>query len=236
MDRSGGNIVKIAFIRRSGKRWCVLGHRLTDAGGKRRNFGCYSTKEQARRELGRVHFFQGRGALDAFVCIADSLDSKGMLHMADAVMGCLEGIVAASFGDATEETASVKLRKIAALLERKGEGELAERLDALLPDVLDLESGALPENPECPDDEVSVVSSRRLGRRRMSADRLYKLAVKLRRLYEEGIVDESSFEYRKFRELRYMLRTGFLLPPPAGQETPKIVGNWWDHFEKEASQ
>lgn len=235
MDKQG-SIIKIAFIRKvKGKGWCVFGHKKTK-GGKRRNFGCYKTKAAAKKRLGQIYFFKGRGALDSFVQVADELDNRGMLHLADAVMDCLEHVVAASLGDADDAApASVKLGKVAALLERKGEYELADRLDGVLPDVLDLEAGASP-CPDCPDDEVSIVSSRRSCHRHMPADRVYKMAVKLRKLYVEGIVDEHSFEYKKYREFRYMLRTGFLLPAPDKGGIPKNADNWWDHFEKEAGR
>lgn len=233
MSQQGG-IIKIAFIRKvKSKGWCVYGHRKTK-GGRRRNFGCYKSKAAAKKRLGQIYFFKGRGALDSFVQVADELDSRGMLHLADAVMDCLEHVVAASLGDAAEGTlASVKLSKVAALLEHKGEYDLADRLDSVLPDVLDLEAGA-SSCPDCPDDEISITSSRRSCHRHMSADRVYKMAVKLRKLYTEGVVDEKSFEYKKYREFRYMLRTGFLLPAPDKGGIPTDVDNWWDHFEKEA--
>lgn len=235
MDKHG-DILKIAFIRHvKGKGYCVFGHKKTK-GGKRRNFGCYKTKDEAKKRLGQLYFFKGRGALDAFIQAADELDSRGMLHLADALTDCFELVIAASLGDPAESgLASAKLGKVVAVLERKGEHELADRLDAILPDMLDLEAGSFSCH-ECPDDEVLVRVSRRPAHRHMSADRLYKLAVKLRRLYSEGVVDEKSFEYKKYREFRYMLRTGFLLPAPDGQGVPKDADSWWDHFEKEAGQ
>jgi hypothetical protein len=235
MDKQG-SIIKIAFIRKvKGKGWCVFGHKKTKK-GKRRRFGCYKSKKAAKKRLGQIYFFRGRGALDTFVQIADDLDGRGMLHLADAVMDCLEHVVAASLGEAEEEhPASVKLGKVAAVLERKGEHELAEKIDSVLPDVLDIEAGASP-CPDCPDDEITVLSTRCQTQRCVPADRLYKMAKKCQQMYAEGLVDETSFEYKKYREFRYMLRTGFLLPPPDGKDIPKDADNWWDHFEKEAGR
>jgi hypothetical protein len=231
------NIVKIAFIRKvKGKGYCVFGHRKTK-GGKRQNFGCYKNKAEAKKRLGQIYFFKGRGALDGMIGVADELDKKGMLHFADALMDCLEKIVAASLGEPVgDRPASITIGKVAALLERKGEIAIAEKLDAILPAVMDVECGA-PDCPDCPDMAVSAS----LGRchnvtQNVHADKLYAMAVHYQKLYREGDVDENSFEYRKFRELRYMLRTGFLFPPPDGQDIPKDATNWWDHFEKEAGK
>jgi hypothetical protein len=101
---------------------------------------------------------------------------------------------------------------------------------------MDVECGA-PDCPDCPDMAVSASLSRcRNVTQNVHADKLYAMAVHYQKLYREGDVDENSFEYRKFRELRYMLRTGFLFPPPDGQDFPKDASNWWDHFEKEAGK
>lgn len=224
------NIVKIAFIRKvKGKGWCVFGHKKTK-GGKRQNFGCYKSKAAAKKRLGQIYFFKGRGALDGLVGVADELDRKGLLHFADALMDCLEKVVAASLGDEIgDKPPSVTLGKVASLLEKKGENNLADKLDALLPAVLDVEAGL--DCPDCPDMEVTAALGCRNAARGVPADKLYAMAAHYRDMYRDGLVDEASFEYRKFRELRYMLRTGFLFPPPAGQEIPKGAASWWDHFE-----
>lgn len=235
MDKQA-NIVKIAFIRKvKGKGYCVFGHKKTK-GGKRQNFGCYKTRAAAKKRLGQIYFFKGRGALDGMIGVADELDRKGLLHFADALMDCLERIVAASLGEPVgDRPASVTMGKVAALLERKGENVLAEKLDAILPAVLDVEAG-LGDCPDCPDMEVTAALGCRNTAREVPADKLYAMATQYRTMYREGLVDEASFEYRKFRELRYMLRTGFMFPPPEGRETPKDATNWWDHFEREADR
>lgn len=225
-------LIKLAFISKiKGKGYCVLGHTKTK-GGKRRNFGCYKTKAEAKKRLSQIYFFKGRGALDGMVGVADELDRKGLLHFADALMDCLEKVVVVSLGgEIGGKPPSVTIGKIASLLENKGETALAEKLDSLLPAVLDVECGA-DDCPDCPDMAVEAD----LGRcgnvtRQVSADKLYAMAARCRQMYREGLIDENSFEYRKFRELRYMLRTGFLFPPPEGQGVPKDATNWWDHFE-----
>jgi hypothetical protein len=227
------NIVKLAFIRKvKGKGWCVLGHKKIK-GGKHRNFGCYKTQAEAKKRLSQIHFFKGRGALDGMVSVADELDKKGMLHFADALMDCLEKVIVASLGDPVDEKpASVTLGKIAALLENRGELILAEKLDAILPAVQDVECGA--DCPDCPDIFVSAD----LGRchnitRNVSADRLYAIAVHYRNMYREGMVDEASFEYRKFREFRFLLKSGFIFSSK-DQNIPSNCANWWEFFEKGA--
>jgi hypothetical protein len=229
------NIVKIAFIRKvKGKGYCVFGHRKTKS-GKRQSFGCYPTKAKAKKRLSQIYFFKGRGALDGLVGVADELDRKGLLHFADAMMDCLEKIVAASLGDAVgDKPPSVMLGKVASLLEKRGETVLADKLDAILPAVLDVEAGL--ECPDCPDTEVTASLGCRNVARGVSADKLYAMASHYRDMYRKGLVDETSFEYKKFRELRYMLRTGFLFPPPEGKNVPESASNWWDHFEKETGQ
>jgi len=227
------NLIKIAFIRKvNGKGWCVFGHRKTKD-GKRRNFGCYDSKEAAKKRLGQIYFFKGRGALDGIVEAADQLDRKGMMHLSDALIESLEMIVAASLGDGDADfSASVKLGKVASILESKGERMLSDKIDGIIPDVLDLESGSLMECDSCPDMSISIRSSRHaVCRPRIAADKVYAMAVKLRDMWRQGLVDEHGFEQRKLRELRCMLKTGYLLPAPTGQSTPDDNGNWWDHFE-----
>lgn len=227
------NLIKIAFIRKvKGKGWCVFGHKKTKD-GKRRNFGCYDSKEAAKKRLGQIYFFKGRGALDGIVEAADKLDRKGMMHLSDALMESLEMIVAASLGDGDPGfSASVKLGRVASLLESKGEHALSDRIDGVIPDVLDLESGSLAECESCPDMSISIRSERYAAcRPGMAADKVYAMAVKLRELWRQGLADEHGFEHKKLRELRCMLKAGYLLPPPKGQSVPDDDGNWWDRFE-----
>ena len=228
-------MVKLAFIRKiKGKGFCVFSHTKTSK-GKRRNYGCYKTKAEAKRRLGQLYFFKGRGAIDHIIDVADALDRKGLLHFANALMDCLEKIVATSLGDRIDDKPpSVTLGKVTSLLERKGEMALAEKLDAVLPAVLDVEAGL--DCPDCPNMEVTTTLGCRNAARGLPADKLYAMAAHYRNMYRDGLVDEASFEHRRFRELRYMLRTGFLFPPPEGQGVPKDASNWWDHFEKEAAK
>ena len=222
-------LIKLAFIQKIKGKWCVLGESKTDK-GKHRNFGCYKSKTEAKKRLSQIHFFKGRGALDGMIEVADILDRKGMIHLADAIMDCLGSLVAASLGaESDKHLASVKLGKVASLLDRKGETELADRLDAIMPTMVDAESG-ISDCPDCPNMEVTVTRCCSVTKS-TTADKLYAMAAKFRQMYREGLVDEGSFEYRKFRELRYMLRTGFMFPPPLGQDLPKDADSWWNHFE-----
>jgi len=228
MDNS---LVKLAFIRKMKGKWCVYSHKKSK-NGKRRNFGCYPTKEEAKKRLGQLYFFKGQGAIDSMVEIANDLDKKGMLHFAEALMDCLEKITSISLGDEMEKRPSITLGKIASLLEKKNELELAQKLDALLPIVLDVENGI--ECPECPSMSITADLGQCNITKQMSADKLYDMASCYQKMYQEGLVDESSFEYRKFRELRYLLKSAFAFLPPEGQEIPTDAANWWDHFEAQS--
>jgi hypothetical protein len=225
MMNEGANFIKLAFIKKvKGKGWCVFSHKA------KKNFGCYKTKAEAKKRLGQIYFFKGRGALDGMVTIADILDKKGMLHLSDAVTDCLEYIVSMALGGETENhPASIKLGKVSSLLESKGEFELAEELDCILPDIMTLEAGEI-ECPDCPDSEVTVISKQK-DNRKASADRLYAMASKFRQMYREGLVDEDSFEYTKFKEIRSMLSSGFFLSSKYG-ELPDNEKNWWEYFER----
>jgi hypothetical protein len=224
----GANFVKLAFIKKvKGKGWCVFSHKAKN--GKYRNFGCYKTQAEAKKRLGQIYFFKGRGALDGMVMAADLLDKKGMLHLSDAVVDCLERIISMALGEETEgHPVSVKLGKVTSLLESKGELELAESLDNMIPDIITLEAGDM-ECPDCPDSEVMIIS-KQCNNKKASADRLYAMASKFRQMYREGLIDEDSFEYSKYKEIRSMLSSGLLLSSKHG-DLPDGAKNWWEYFE-----
>lgn len=45
------------YIRKSGKKWCVIGHKKTKK-GKKRKFGCYASKAAAHKRLGQIEYFK----------------------------------------------------------------------------------------------------------------------------------------------------------------------------------
>ena len=220
-------IIKLAFIKKVKDQYCVFSHKK-DKNGKRKNFGCYGTRAAAKKRLSQIWFFKKRGTLDSMVAAADELDRRGLIKTADAVMSCLEELVNDSLNE-SDNLISLGLGKLIASLETEGEEEVAERLEALLPDILKVESGL--ELETCPDISISI-RGRTKSIRQMPADTLYAVANRFRQMYREGLIDEASFEYAKFKEFRSALKTGFLLPPPSELRALPKADNWWEYFEK----
>jgi hypothetical protein len=212
MDTGIKKVAKI--VKRKGK-FCVVGHKKSKD-GKHRNFGCYDSKEEATKRLGQIYMFKHKKAelLDTIIEVSDELTDKGMFHIADALAGCMEAIALESIEDNTV----LKLGKIVGILQKKGESEVAERIDAMLPELLCF--GDCGCTTDAPTHKV-----------RMTADKAYKMANSLKAKYLNGAVDEKSFEYAKMKELESMLKMGFLLPPPIDyKELPTGSKNWWEHF------
>ena len=215
-------IIKIArIVKRKGK-WCVIGHKKTKGReGKRRqyrNFGCYKSKDEAKKRLGQIYMFKSKKAelLETLIQVSDQLDKRGIIHIADALTGCIESIASEN----SENQSVIKLGKIICLLKKKGENELAEAVDNLLPDVLKL---------ECVDCDIEIPKPRK----RISALRAYNIVQTLHKKYVEGMIDEGCFEYSKMKELKAMLKEGFSFPaPPSYNALPEDVNSWWDHFSK----
>ena len=156
--------------------------------------------------------------LNVMTTVSDALENKGMIHIADAIIGCAESI-------AVENAANiaVRLEKISNILETKGESQLSEQVGALVPEILEFEKHANEE------DIVEEPSNKFTGR--VSADKAYLMATKLREKYAVGLIDQNSFEHSKMKELESMLKTGFLLPPPPScKALPENAKNWWEYF------
>lgn len=214
------NITKVAKIVKRKGQWCVIGHKKTK--GKYRNFGCYDSKEEAKKRLGQIYMFKTKKAelLETLVQVSDKLDKRGIIHIADALTGCIESIAS----EDSENQSVIKLGKIICLLRKKGESELAETVDNLLPDVLKL---------ECVDCDIEIPKPRK----RISAIRAYNIVKTLQKKYLECMIDEDSFEYSKMEELKSMLKQGFSFPmPPSYSTLPEDVDNWWDHFSKRGDE
>ena len=153
--------------------------------------------------------------MDIMTSISETLENSGMIHIADAVNNCIGHFISDS-----KEECLVGMGKVASLLENKGEMDLSERIDALIPEVLEFE-------------DFGEVVKRPKARKMISADRAYLMASKLYDKYTVGLIDDRDFEYEKMKELVSMLRTGFLLPPPKSYKAlPKDADNWWEHFCK----
>lgn len=148
--------------------------------------------------------------LDKMADICDNIDLYGDIYLGDVMSDCMSAITADSL-----IAAPFQLRKLGNLLDKRGLFDLAEDVDSLLPDILELKT-LVP-------DQNSTVNKNSLP-----AEKAYKMASKLRHMYLEGEVDEKSFEYKKMSELETMLRAGFILPSDRSQ--PQNFNNWWDYF------
>jgi len=200
------------IVKRQGK-FCVVSHKK-DKKGHYRNFGCYDSRAQAKERLAQIHAFKAKKAelLDTIITVADDLVDKNIFHVADALTGCLEAIAQ----ETIQRSTIIKLGKIVSILHKKGENDIADRLDSLLPEILCF------ENCECDAPE---------NKSKMTADKVYKIAVDLENKYKVGLIGEGSFEFNQMEELKSLLKVGFLLTPPADcKELPKDSKNWWEHF------
>jgi hypothetical protein len=152
--------------------------------------------------------------------VSGNLRNKGIIHIADAVTNCIASVVR----NFPQDENAIRLGKIIALLQKKGEANLAERLDALLPDILSCKEIEVDKFIEVDESEFKV---------RVSALRAYNIAKLLKEKYVSGELNASDFEYTKMKELETLLKTGFILPMPTTYGClPKDTDNWWDHFEQ----
>lgn len=213
-----GKLTKEAkIVQRKGK-WCVIGHKK-DKSGHYRNFGCYSTKEEAKKRLGQIYAFKHKKAeiISALHETSGVLYDRGIIHIADALMGCMNSIVR----EESKDQLAIRFGKIITLLQKRGENTLSDRLEPLLPEILALEKTG---------EKTSVKPQTKY---RISARRAYNIASLLKKKYLEGLIDESDFEYDKMKELESLLKAGFVFPMPQSyKKLPKDVENWWDHFTK----
>lgn len=164
------------------------------------------SKEEVKEEEKRVQYFKHKGGqlLNTIEVIADELDSRGFLHLADSLSACLTNIAS--------KQSIIRISKIANLLDHKGEYDLAEQLDAVLPELLSADNI-----------DGKVKNSK------LSADKAFRMYRKLKTLYITGMVDEKSLEYNKMGELENMLKTN-LVSAPKNKTLPKNINNWWNYF------
>jgi hypothetical protein len=174
------------------------------------------SKQRVNKEEKRVQFFkhQGEEVINNIHKVSSELYEKGIIHIADVLVGCIESLIKTS----SRKNCAIKLGKIIHLLQKKGEADIAERLDSILPDVLTF------EKDKC---DIKITGARK----RMSAKRAYNIAKILEKKYLEGEIDESDFEYTKMGELKTLLKSGFVFSMPTTyKKLPTDVDNWWDHF------
>ncbi len=55
-------MMKFGFIKKRNDKWCVFSHKKKK--GKHHNFGCFDTKEKAKKRLGQIYFFKTNNASD----------------------------------------------------------------------------------------------------------------------------------------------------------------------------
>jgi len=218
---------KVAMLRKKYNKenkkteWALLSrskpHRVLKWFGARK-----PSKKSVLEEEKRIQYF--KNAAEKIITemhqVSGSLRNKGIIHIADAVTNCILSIVR----NFPQDENAVRLGKITAILYKKGESCLAEKLDALLPDIISCREIDVDRITEVSESDFKV---------RVSALRAYNIAKLLKEKYMVGEIQASDFEYVKMKELETLLKTGFIMPMPASyKKLPKDVDNWWDHFEK----
>lgn len=143
--------------------------------------------------------------------ISGILIEKGKIHIADAITNCIIYILK----NYTQEENIIRLDKIISLLISRGENDLAERVQVILPDILACKNIDLEEV------EIEIT--------KISALRAYNIVKRLKEKYEVGNIDD--FEYDKMVELEVLLRMGFVLSKPSNYKKLPNENSWWDHFE-----
>lgn len=209
-------LIKEARIVKRKEKYCVIGHKR-DKNGKYRNFGCYNTREEAKKRLGQIYMFKDKKSeiVNTLHEISGILYNRGMIHIADRLINCINLVIQ----EDSNNIIVVKIGKIITSLQKHGEISSSERLEVLLPEILLLEKiGCNIEN---------TLSTKY----RISAQRAYNIASLLKKKYLEGEFEKNDSEYAKMKELESLLKTGFILPKPQSYKgIPTDVNNWWEHF------
>lgn len=147
--------------------------------------------------------------LEQMAAISNDLDRMGIVHLADILTECMENVAVGS-----AVGVPLQLKKVSNLLDNKGLFDLADEVDDLVPDILEMSAGSK--------------KSKRVGGR-LPADKAYKMTKQIEKMYACGDIDENSLEYKKAKDLKDILSSGFLLP--SNMKLPKKYNNWWDYFE-----
>ena len=211
------SISKEAKVVKRKNKYCVVGHKKDPKTGEYRNFGCYDSKEDADKRLQQISMFKQKKALllNIMTNVSDELERKGNVHIADAIMNCAEVIAVENMAN----NVVLRLKKIAAILEKKEEQDLSEQIYSIIPGILSIEGCEKPKK-------------RKKAITKLSADVAYKLAKKWKDRYLINLINESSFEYEKMKEFESFLKAGFLLTSPKNHKIPEGTSNWWDYFSK----
>lgn len=215
------DLIKHTKIIKRKKQWCIISH-CKDKQGNYRNFGYYDTKEEAQKRLGQLYFFRKQGAIDTIISVANELDKRGKLHLSDKVSECLKELLDNYSG---ELKISGKFAEIMYDLKREGQLKLNYQIDSLIPDIVALESGTLPEFNEYIKEKEPA--------RTVCAEKAYFMANNIYQKYLEGFYGQDGFEMSMFARLKSMLKMGFVLESKTiNKQAIDGYSNWWEYFNK----
>lgn len=219
-------IEKIAMLRRKYNEktkkteWALLSkskpHKVLRWFGARK-----PSDEHVHEEEKRIQYFKhaAENVVTEMHSVSGELRKKGIIHIADAITNCVSSIIK----NHPQDENAIRLGKIINLLQKKGESNLSERLDAILPDILTCRGVEIDKIIEVDESEFRV---------RISALRAYNIAKLLQQKFVLGELNNADFEYAKMKELETLLKTGFIMPTPTTyKKLPTDADNWWDHFE-----
>jgi Cu2+-containing amine oxidase len=216
-----GDIIKEVKIVEKDHKWYVVSYKK-DKKGKYRSFGCYDSEVDAKKRLGQLYFFRKQGTIDTIISIANELDSKGKLHLSDKVSDCLKELLDNYSG---ELKISSKFAHIMSELKKEGQLKLNYQIDSIIPDIVALESGTLPEFNEG--------LKKRKTARTVCAEKAYFMANTIYNKYLNGYYDQDSFEMSMFARLKSMLKMGFVLESKTiNRQAIDKYGSWWEYFTK----
>lgn len=205
-DISQNNLIKTSKIVKRKNKWCVIDHRT----GK--TLGCHETRDEAEKQLSAIFLSSDDNIILKLKKIAIHLDNIGLFHIASAITTCIYDVSK----QVEKNKIAIKLSKIANILRKKEVHSISEVIVDIIPEVL----GMLLEN------------SYRSERPKITAKRAYNIVKMLENKYNDGLISESSFEFKKMDELKYMLKQGFLFSPSELSKYPKKYDNWWDFFNE----
>lgn len=180
-----------------------------------KKIGPFSSKKEAENRLKQILSCQQTKSdtIELIESLSTTIKKKGMVHISDALVSCASLISS----EASKDNIIIGLCKIISLLRNKGENDISEKLNNIIPDILGLE--------KCGSKIMKINQSG------VPADKVYRMVIKLHEKYITGLIDDG-FEYKKMKELKDMLKNGFELPAPNNVKIPKGVNNWWEYFSK----
>lgn len=124
------SLEKIAYIVKEKSKWCVKSE-------KGKNMGCYKSKAEAKKRLQQIEFFKHKKGelLERMADIGDRIDRQSEMYLGDVVNECI-----AAVSDDNFDIVSIRLMKLGNRLDQDGLFNLAEDVDALIPDILELKN------------------------------------------------------------------------------------------------